>query len=268
MVTRLGVAWSPLLEASPDILDRIDYVQTSIELMRRLERIPDLPIILHGNQINWSLADPNAVSQAWLDEVNRAIEETSSPWFSLHLGFATERVRFVSHMLPDSEPLNRDVLLARFTDALRRIREASQVPLLVENLDYCPEGAYEHVCEPQFIAEAAEAADVGLLFDIGHFQVSASWLKFDPISTLMALPLARIREIHVSSPRELAHGSGRLDDIHEHLLPRDYDLLNMILNQVTPAAITLEYRRDHRHLSEQIEQLRHMITLKSGEIAE
>lgn len=264
MPIRLGVTWSPLLESTPEALAAIDYVQLSIERFRQMDRQPTLPVILHGNQINWSLADPLAVDQRWIDDVNEAIEETATPWFSVHLGFAAEQVRFANHMLPVSDPLPRQVLVERFIEALNNIRTMLDVPLIVENLDYCPEGAYEHICQPAFVSEVILASHVGMLLDIGHLQVSADWLGFYAADALASLPIERTLEIHVSSPRPLDDGSGRLDDTHEPLLDRDYALLRELLSRTQPRALTLEYRRDRTLLIEQIAALRSILTDADG----
>jgi uncharacterized protein (UPF0276 family) len=95
-----------------------------------------------------------------------------------------------------------------------------------------------------------------LLFDLWHWQVSASWLGYDPIQALGHIPIERAVEIHVSSPRPLPDGSGRLDDAHAPLTATDLNLLDVILKRVTPRAITIEYKRDLEILRLQIAQVR------------
>jgi uncharacterized protein (UPF0276 family) len=165
-------------------------------------------------------------------------------------------VRFDYHMLPASAPLPRDLLLERFIGNLTRARALCPVPLAIENLDYCPEGAYEHVCDPAFINEVVAATGCELLLDLGHLQVSASWLGCSAWDMLDALPLERVREVHVSSPRPLAPGDHRLDDAHERLTALDLELLELALERASPSAITLEYRRSLAALEEQVATLR------------
>jgi uncharacterized protein (UPF0276 family) len=202
------------------------------------------------------MAAVDAIYPGWPERLKWAIQLTRTPWFSLHLGFASERVRFEGHMLPASEPLDRRELMARIVEVTNEARLSCPLQILLENLDYCPEGAYEHICEPEFIAEVVEMTGVGLLFDIAHWQVSASWLDYDPVSALDLLPLERVVEVHVSSPRPLGDGTGRLDDCHEALLGDDYRLLGALLERANPRAVTIEYRRDPDRLREQINDLR------------
>ncbi|MFW6074360.1 MAG: DUF692 family multinuclear iron-containing protein, partial [Chloroflexota bacterium] len=240
------------IEQYQSILDSVDFVEISIEQYCEVPGMPHSQVILHNERLRWSLADPEAIDERWIASVRDCIGETGSPWFSVHLGFASEAVRFEDHMLPESEPLDREALLKRFTENLTRARDACPVPLIVENLDYCPEGAYEHVCEPQFIRSIAEAAGVGLLLDIGHLQVSASWLGFDVFEALDVMPLDRVCEIHISSPRPLDGHGTKLDDVHERLQQRDLDILTGVLSRTTPAAITLEYRRNPELILEEL----------------
>jgi hypothetical protein len=136
--------------------------------------------------------------------------------------------------------------------------------VLLENLDYCPEGAYEHVCDPAFIREVLELSGAGLLFDLAHWQVSANWLGYDPLEVLDLIPLERAVEIHLSSPRPVGDGSGRLDDTHERLTARDIELFMAVLARATPQAVTIECRRDLNALREQVEEIRAILNACSG----
>jgi uncharacterized protein len=135
--------------------------------------------------------------------------------------------------------------------------------LIVENLDYCPGGAYEYICEPQFIAAVLAETDAGLLLDLAHARVSAARMGM-PIGVYLAqLPLDRVRQIHISGPRPR---DGVLADAHEPLLDEDYALLRDVLRQTKPQALTLEYFRDEVTLLEQIGRLRQLLsfTVPSG----
>ncbi len=254
----LGATWSPAAAALGDLDRLVDFVETpGWGLDEALRGWPGR-IVLHNLDKDVSLADQRAVDDAWGARANEAIARSGSEWFSLHLGFAAEQVLFDEHMLPLSSPLGRDELRERIAATASRAAGLVDVPLLLENLDYCPEGAYEHVCEPGFIGEVLEAAECGLLLDIGHLVVSASWLGYEPEAMLAALPLERVVEVHVSSPRPLAGGGhhGRLDDVHEVLTDREVRLMRIVLRQGSPRAVVLEYRRDPEALRRQLRLLR------------
>ena len=257
MAALLGVTWSPVAAGMPDLDVLVDIVEApgwSLEdalapggVRRR--------VLLHNLDLDVSLADPAYIDDEWGERANAAIRLAGTPWFSLHLGFASERVRFDAHMLPVSEPLGRDELLARTVESVRRAKAYLELPLLLENLDYCPEGAYEHVCDPAFISEVLAETDCGLLLDIGHLLVTASWFEVEPEVLLARMPIERLVEVHVSGPRPLAGNIERLDDVHDVVGESEVRLLRMVLEQAQPKAIVLEYRRDAAALREQLAML-------------
>jgi uncharacterized protein (UPF0276 family) len=253
----LGVAWSPVAAALPDLSGLVDLVEVPGWALAELQPRPTRHLVLHNLDLDASLADPGYIDAAWAMRARAALDSTRSPWLSLHLGFASERVRFDSHMLPESPPLPRDELMERIVESVRRARTVlgADVPLLLENLDYCPEGAYEHICEPRFISSVLDATDCGLLLDLAHAQVTANWLGVDIEEMLEQLPLERVREVHLSSPRALDGNSARLDDVHETLTERDYALLRWVLGRARPRAVVLEYRRDVVELRQQLSRL-------------
>ena len=130
------------------------------------------------------------------------------------------------------------------------------VPLLLENLDYNATGAYEHLCEPEVIHTVLETTDTWFLLDLAHAQVSASRLGYTVDEYLTELPLGRVRQLHVSGPRLVGQ---TLADVHEVLRPEDYRVLERVLEQTDPWAVTLEYRRDADLLITQLERLQSLL---------
>jgi uncharacterized protein (UPF0276 family) len=255
----LGVSWSPVVESLPDLGQLVDVVEAPGWELERALANGRTRVLLHNLDLNVSLADPTYTSDGWAGRAQATIARAGTPWFSLHLGFSSERVRFDDHMLPESALLPRDALLERTIASVRRARAALDLPLLLENLDYCPEGAYEHVCEPAFIAEVLDATDAGLLLDLGHLLVTASWLRRDPAALLAELPLERVVEVHISGPRPECGNGGRLNDVHDVVTEREVQILRDVLQRSTPRAVVLEYRRDATSLREQLAMLGRVI---------
>ena len=256
MALLLGTVWSPAAAELPDLAGLVDFIEAPAWALAQLPARLPRRLVLHTVDQDASLAAATHVDADWAARARTALERTRSPWLSLHLGFASERVRFAGHMLPESPPLPRETLRERIVANVRRARSVlGDTPLLLENLDYCPEGAYEHICEPAFIREVTEAADAGLLLDLAHLQVTASWRKIEPEALLEALPLQRVGALHLSSPRPLDGNDSRLDDVHDILTERDYELTRFTLARCVPRAITLEYRRDALELRQQLSRL-------------
>lgn len=263
----LGATWSPALAALDDLDSLVDIVEVPGWGLDAALAARSAPLLLHNLDMDVSLADTGYVDGEWAARANAAIRTAQSPWFSLHLGFSCERVRFEEHMLPVSQVLPRDELLERIATTATAAHEMVQVPLLLENLDYCPEGAYEFVCESDFIRQVLDASGCGMLLDIGHLRVSASWLGIAPEQLLAELPLDRVGEVHVSSPRPLEHGEhpDLLDDAHAELTDEDVRLLQMVLTATRPRALVLEYQRESAALRSQLTQLRQILDVANSE---
>jgi len=233
----------------------VDYLETGGHFVERtIAQFPDRPLLLHNSVFNWSLAHPTAMEeQQILARTHEALERTRAPWLSVHLGFSAAEVLFDVHMTALSPALPRAELFASICRNVRALESAIAVPLILENLDYCPGGAYEHVCDPAFIAALLSETGAGLLLDLAHARVSASRLQL-PIETYLSqLPLDRVRQLHISGPRMR---DGVLFDAHEALLDDDYALLEWVLQRAKPLALTLEYNREEAELRMELERLR------------
>jgi len=122
--------------------------------------------------------------------------------------------------------------------------------LLLENLDYNPKdksGAYEYVCEPEFVGDILEQTGCGMLLDIGHANCSAQNMGCDDVmGFIKKLPLEKVAEIHMSSAGQkdgLAHDTHLL--IHQGHPEIDYFEEALKSGRLTNlAAVTLETFED------------------------
>lgn len=219
--------------------------------------VQGVPLYLHNAVWDWSLGHPSALEQDdVMAETHRRLARTGAPWLSVHVGFSAATVAYEGAMRPTSPRLGRDELLSSMVANVRALAARVSVPLLLENLDLQQTGAYDHVCEPGFLRELLDATDVFLLLDLAHAQVTASRLGLTIGAYLDALPLQRVRQLHVSGPR---WRDGVLDDAHETLRDADLQLLDEVLSMTTPWAVTLEYGRDMGRLLEQVAELRELL---------
>lgn len=236
----------------------VEYVETGgPHTISTVAEFPNQRWLLHNSVWNWSLAHPRALEQQGVLAVIRdTLEQTQAPWLSVHLGFSADQVTFKDGMQPTSAPLERAALISRLIRSVSTLKQALSVPLLLENLDYNATGAYEHICEPEVITAVLKATDTYLLLDLAHAQVSAARLGHALNNYLERLPLERVRQLHISSPRL---DRGILRDVHEALRSSDYQVLEDMLVATTPWALTLEYQRNANALQAQLEQLRTIV---------
>jgi uncharacterized protein (UPF0276 family) len=236
----------------------VDYVETTGALAdgARAE-LPGASFLLHNSVWDWSLGNPQALEQPQvLVATKQRLARTEAPWLSVHLGFSAALVAFEQGMQAKSTPLEREPLLSSIVVNARRLAEEIEVPLLLENLDYNTTGAYEHICEPDFIREAVERSETYLLLDLAHARVSAARLGYSAEEYLDRLPLERVRQLHVSGPRQV---DGVMTDVHQPLGERDVKILLEILERTVPWALTLEYKKSADTLVAQADRLRSVL---------
>lgn len=166
----------------------------------------------------------------WL-ELNRAVTAAGSPHIAIHLQTKEEQW---------AEPPTRAQVLERMVRQIGIARERLAAPLLVENVPYSSQSGTLRVCgEPDFIAEMLLLTGTDLLLDTAHLRSAAYNLGIDEWEYAAALPLERVREIHVSGPR--MDERGELRDRHMELQEEDYAMLEWLLKRTKPAMVTLEY---------------------------
>lgn len=254
----LAVADKPLIRellAAKQIV--VDYLETTGPLVESAAAAFAPPLLLHNSLWDWSLAHPKALEeQHALEITHKALDLTRAPWFSVHLGFSAALVAYDQAMHPRSPQLSRSETFENICHNIALLAKVISVPLIIENLDYNPGGAYEFICEPAFIAEVLRQTQVGLLLDIAHARVSSMRLGYPLRDYLAELPLSQVKQIHISGPRWQGN---MLVDAHESLLDEDYTILVEVLNQAKPLALTLEYARDGQALIDQLQRLRTLL---------
>lgn len=258
-MTQLGVSDSALSRRlfSENKL-AVNYVETQGPVVdTALTAFPNQKFLLHNALWNWSLAHLRALEhQDALQLTRQRLEQTKSPWLSVHLGFSAAEIQFDKTMQALSPALDRKTLLETIITNTWGLAETIDVPLLLENLDYNPGGAYEYICEPTFIAEVLERTNTGMLLDIAHARVSASRFGTNIKDYLAPLPMERVKQLHISGPRLVGE---TLRDAHEPLQAEDYEVLEVVLSQTNIRAVTLEYNKEEGELLEQLQELRTML---------
>jgi uncharacterized protein (UPF0276 family) len=101
-------------------------------------------------------------------------------------------------------------------------------------------GTLRCATDPEVITTICNEADIGLMLDLAHLRVAAWHRKEEVDNYLEAMPLNRVREIHVCGPAtDPEHGY--LRDRHLEMQETDYNLLLNTLTLTDPVVVTLEY---------------------------
>ena len=145
-----------------------------------------------GSPINTETGEP----PDW-DLFKALMDETETPWISVHLA-----PRPADH--PEIPPQSTDPAhVARITEAVIRdidavVTEFGADRVVAENIFEYHGMHVRAAVLPEVITEVVETTGCGLLLDISHARLAARDLKVDPWPYIDALPVQRIREIHVT----------------------------------------------------------------------
>jgi uncharacterized protein (UPF0276 family) len=186
-------------------------------------------------------------------------QRTASPWLSLHLDFHTsEEIGQVIRGERQPPLYEKEKAFDLLYDGAQQVQSQIDVPLLLENMPSWPQPWPCPEADPGFITRLLKATDGGFLLDTAHARMAAGTFGQDVYAYLAALPLDRVVEIHVSSPR---YRDNTWHSSHEVLEEQDYTILRWLLERTAPQAITLEYWQDREQIKDQLIQLDRLLSI-------
>jgi len=233
------------IEASCGDIDSAKAIAASplrkeIDITYHVKKVGETIINLAKESIG-AIEDPNS-------ELYQIIKTLKPEQVSLHLGWSAEEIELGTeqNLLPDkplSPVLERDILLDRITKNLitlqKNLKKAGyDKPILIETLNYCDSGAYEHVTEPGFVKEVLKRTGARLLIDCAHVLVSAKNRKDHKPEEYMEYMKALVNEETI----------GLVDEIHlsvpEVVSPSHYkDMHSPLYSDTVPAREVREILR-------------------------
>lgn len=182
---------------------------------------------------------------------------TQSPWATPHIDLLPPGYLRLVQRFKISPPLPSERLsVRRYISRVRRLQDALDIPVVLENMPMLPGGKYQIQSDPRMINTILEQTGCNMLLDTGHAQIAAAMRGWQVEDYINELPLEKVVHIHVSGPREQ---NGYLFDAHEPLQEEDYRLLEWILQRTQPQVLTLEYFKDPIELKTQLDRLGQMI---------
>ncbi|MBW3625695.1 MAG: DUF692 family protein [Armatimonadetes bacterium] len=213
-------------------LSRLDVLEEEMAAARPMRRVL-LHVLGHlGSPPSYWESLPWESMPGW-------IEAAGSPHMAVHLQLNPEEwEEAVDRRFQSREQVR--AMVRRFVENTRYVKGRLPVPVLVENVPYYAHRATVRVAvQPEEMWEVLEATGAGMLLDTSHLRCAAWHLGVDSRAYALAMPLEKVREIHVSGPR-IRNDLG-LRDRHCELLDEDYVLLDWLLERTTSRVVSLEY---------------------------
>ena len=228
---------------------------------RQIERFRahlECPFHLHaGNLVS--------VEGIWLPavrRVNRLLACTENEWLSVHVELLPRFLyRLSSRLGIHLDPPQTRQAVRRFAIGVEKIKRAVALPVILENLPCPPVAKYGYAADPGVLTAVIAATGCGMLLDLAHVRMAAAGRGQAVEEYVGALPLQRVRQMHVSGIRKR---NGVWVDAHESMQEEDYALLEWTLTRCAPDVVTLEYFREEAALREQILELRRIIEAQDG----
>lgn len=266
---RVGLGWRPELAAGIfayrdriNILEVVadDYFDAPASELSSLRTLgAQVPITLHG--VTAGLASALPVEQARLDAMARVVEHCQPEFWSEHLAFVRAGEIEIGHLAAPVR--NRQTLEGTLRNLARATETVGSMPAL-ENVATLIDPPGSEMDEAEWIVALLEAEPrLELLLDLHNVYANSVNFGFDPFAFLAAIPLERVRAIHIAGgkmlepdpadPRQKEH---LLDD-HLHPVPDPvYDLLAEVAAACTrPLTVLLERDGEYPPMAELLEEL-------------
>jgi uncharacterized protein (UPF0276 family) len=247
---RVGLGWRPELAAGMWLaLDRIDIVEVIADnhfragkreraALRSLAR--QVPLTLHG--VGLGLASSLPCDERRLDALARLVDAVAPAYWSEHLAFVRAGGIEIGHLAAPPRTA------ANVAGSVRNIERAVQVvgarPVL-ENIATLVEPPACGLDEPGWISAILSASDADLLLDLHNLYANALNARLDPFALLEAMPLTRVRTVHLSGGVWIDSAEGhRLLDDHLHDPPDPVYALLERLTALVPQPLDVIVERD------------------------
>jgi uncharacterized protein (UPF0276 family) len=189
---------SRILETRPEVpwfeVLADNYMNPGVVPHRALEKVrSQYPVVFHGVGMNLGSTDP--LDPHYFKNLSELIGRYQPEWVSDHLCWIGAEGLQTHDLLP--LPFTQEAV-RHTADRIKRVQDLLKRRILIENLSGYLQFAQAEMEEWEFVAAVAEAADCDLLLDVNNIFVNSENLRFDPIRYLEAIPVERVKQMHLA----------------------------------------------------------------------
>ncbi len=149
------------------------------------------PFVTHG--LSLSIGSPDPLDENFVRKLKTFLDSHGIKDYSEHLTFCSE-----GGHLYDLMPIPFTAEAVDYVaERVRRVQDILERRIALENASYYAPLASD-LTEAEFIRAVLERADCDLLLDVNNIIVNSVNHSYDPIKFLDALPLERVRYIHIA----------------------------------------------------------------------
>jgi uncharacterized protein (UPF0276 family) len=200
-----------------------------------LERIrEDYPISLHA--VNLSLGSCDSIDEDHVKRIKSLIDQINPFLVSDHLSWGRIDGYYLNDLLPVPYTLES---LTAVTSNVSRVQDILDRSLLIENPSSYMQYEASDIDEADFLATLVHRTGSGILLDINNIYVSCSNHGWNAESYLNAIPVAKVKEIHLSG--HAIQGGMRIDDHGSHVCQEVWDLYKQAILKFGPMPTLIEW---------------------------
>lgn len=229
-----------------------NYMADTAALDRLLEMRRDYPVSVHG--VALSLGSVDELDRIHLDRLKALVERIEPILVSEHLAWSAIAGIYLNDLLPLPYTEESLELFCRHVD---EAQEALGRRLLIENPSSYLRFCSSTISEVEFLTETARRTGCGILCDVNNLYVSATNLRFGPVSYLNSLPVHAIGEVHLAGHHAAEDADILIDDHASRVVQPVWELYATALRRFGPTPTLVEWDTNLPALDVLLEEARH-----------
>lgn len=175
------------LEAAPE-----NWIGVGGRFGRQFRELTErFPLVLHG--LSLDIGGPDPLDRELVKSIGALMEEAQVPLYSEHLTYCAAQGHLYDLLPIPFTPEAVSYVAARVGE----VQDILGTRIALENASYYAQPIAQ-MSEAEFICAVLEESDCDLLLDVNNIYVNAINHRYDPLDFIDALPLERVRYIHVA----------------------------------------------------------------------
>jgi hypothetical protein len=183
-----------------------------------------------------SIGGPAPLDARYLDALRGLLDRVDPPWFSDHLCWTGAAGLDLHDLLPLP---HTPAVVRHVVDRVKRVQDHTRRPFALENVSSYLTYRGSEMPEWELLAEIAERADCGILFDVNNVYVSARNHGFDARTYVDAMPADRVVQIHLAGHTD--KGTHLLDTHSAHVADPVWELYEQTIRRVGAVSTLVEW---------------------------
>jgi uncharacterized protein (UPF0276 family) len=239
-----------------------NYLVAGGKPLHYLARIRErYPVVLHG--VSMSIGGTDPIDVGYVAAVRALAGRIESAWISDHLCWTGTDGLNLHDLLP--LPYT-DETLRHLASRVQQVQDALGCRILLENVSTYVSFQASRIPEWEFLSELAVRADCLLLLDINNVYVNSVNHAFDPLVFLDALPIDRVRQIHLAGHED--HGTHIVDTHDAPIVEAVWKLYTHAARRFGQVATMIERDAHIPPLADLISELDHARRIADAALAE